>query len=173
MSEPAIPPVTLLPWPPGDLEQLRRMNAPEMMTHLGGPESEQKLVARNQKYLRLWAEGTARQFRIAIDGEPKTVGSVGYWLTEWQDEPVFETGWAIETAFQRRGIARRALALVLDDAAAQQGPRRVMACPRVDNAASNALCRSLGFTLIGEADLEYPPGVPMRANEWVIDLDTR
>jgi RimJ/RimL family protein N-acetyltransferase len=40
----------------------------------------------------------------------------------------------------------------------------------VDNAASNALCRKLGFVLVGETDVEYPPGHMMRCNDWRIDL---
>ncbi|MBD0382969.1 hypothetical protein [Paenibacillus sedimenti] len=34
-------------WAEGDLELLRRMNAPEMMEHLGGPETEDQILARH------------------------------------------------------------------------------------------------------------------------------
>jgi RimJ/RimL family protein N-acetyltransferase len=44
------------------------------------------------------------------------------------------------------------------------------AFPAVDNAASNALCRSLGFTLLGAFDVEYPPGHALRCNDWALEL---
>ena len=36
--------------------------------------------------------------------------------------------------------------------------------------ASNAICRKAGFTLVGETDIEYPPGSIMRCNEWRLGL---
>jgi RimJ/RimL family protein N-acetyltransferase len=47
---------------------------------------------------------------------------------------------------------------------------RLHAFPGVDNPASNALCRSLGFTLLGAFDLEYPPGHTLRCNDWALAL---
>jgi RimJ/RimL family protein N-acetyltransferase len=46
----------------------------------------------------------------------------------------------------------------------------MLAYPGVDNAASNAICRKLGFTLLGAEDFEYPPGHLMRCNDWRLDL---
>ena len=48
--------------------------------------------------------------------------------------------------------------------------RFVHAFPSVDNAPSNAICRKAGFTLLGERDFEYPPGHPLRSNDWRFDL---
>ena len=31
-------------------------------------------------------------------------------------------------------------------------------------------CRHLGFTLLGAHDFEYPPGHPLRCNDWRLDL---
>jgi hypothetical protein len=36
---------------------------------------------------------------------------------------------------------------------------------------SNAICGKLGFTLLGAFDFEYPPGHPLRCNDWRLDLD--
>ncbi|MGZ8634011.1 MAG: hypothetical protein ACXWZZ_09185 [Solirubrobacteraceae bacterium] len=33
-----------------------------------------------------------------------------------------------------------------------------------------AICRALGFTLLGTGDVEYPPGNPMRCNDWRLAL---
>ena len=48
--------------------------------------------------------------------------------------------------------------------------RFVHAFPAVDNAASNAICRKLGFELLGATEFEYPPGRPMVCNDWRLDL---
>ncbi len=44
------------------------------------------------------------------------------------------------------------------------------AYPKVDNAASNAICRKAGFELRGEVDFEYPKGHPIRCHDWRFDL---
>ena len=44
------------------------------------------------------------------------------------------------------------------------------AFPSVDNGASNAVCAKLGFTLLEALEFEYPPGHPMRCNDWQLDL---
>ena len=61
----------------------------------------------------------------------------------------------------------------LDQAQRAQSERRhrfVHAYPGVENAASNALCQRLGFTLLGAYDFEYPKGQAMRCNDWRLDL---
>jgi hypothetical protein len=42
--------------------------------------------------------------------------------------------------------------------------------PSVVNAPSNAICRKLGFTLLGEHEFEYPKGNFMQCNDWRLDL---
>jgi hypothetical protein len=61
-----------------------------------------------------------------------------------------------------------ALALALSKQTAKL--RFLHAFPSVDNAGSNAICRKLGFVLVEECDLEYPPGHTMRCNDWRFDL---
>ena len=58
--------VTLHPWSPDDLDLLRRANTPELMDQLGGPETDDQVIARHERYLRLQREGTGHQFRIEI-----------------------------------------------------------------------------------------------------------
>jgi RimJ/RimL family protein N-acetyltransferase len=55
-------------------------------------------------------------------------------------------------------------------ATAQRGLRSMHAFPSVDNPASNAICRKLGFTLLGARDFEFPPGSFMRCNDWRLEL---
>jgi RimJ/RimL family protein N-acetyltransferase len=44
------------------------------------------------------------------------------------------------------------------------------AYPSIDNAPSNAICRKLGFALLGSCDFEYPQGSFMQCNDWRLDL---
>lgn len=163
--------VALRPWAADDLATLRRANAPEMMTHLGGPETEAQLVARHERYLRLGREGTAWMFRIVTADHPEGVGTIGYWRHEHHGARAFETGWAVETAHQGHGIATTALLLVLADAARREPGTPVYAYPRVANAASNAICRKAGFTLEGEEDFEHPKGTWATSNVWAFRRD--
>ncbi len=158
--------VRIEPWGQGDLELLRRLNAAEMTEHLAGPESEEQLLARHERYVR-----TGGMFRVLLpEGEP--VGCVGYWERPWRQETVYETGWGVLPPFQRRGIAVAAVTAVMDRVRAERKHRYLHAFPAVGNPASNALCRRLGFSPLGECDLEYPPGSTMRCNDWRLDLAT-
>jgi RimJ/RimL family protein N-acetyltransferase len=160
--------VQIEPWSGSDLPLLERLlGDPAMMAHLGGPESRAKIVERHARYLA-HAERDP-QFRI-VDGSGAGVGWVGYWEREWREQPVYEIGWSVLPAFQGRGIARAATAQALDDARARHGRRFVHAFPAVGNPPSNAICRRLGFTLLGDCEFEYPPGSFMRCNDWRLDL---
>jgi RimJ/RimL family protein N-acetyltransferase len=170
MEEQMNEPVSLQPWSIDDFPVLERSNTPEMTSFLGGPESAEKLVSRHAKFLRPWEAGEARMFTVRIGPDDEAVGSVGYWQTRWADSDVYETGWSIATAHQGRGIATSAVRACLRYAAAHGDRRVVVAYPRIDNLASNALCRSAGFTYRGEEAIEYPPGTPIRANVWSFDL---
>jgi RimJ/RimL family protein N-acetyltransferase len=154
-------------WGPDDLplvEQL--MGDPAMTEFLGGPESPEKLADRQRRY----AQPDSGMYKIVDEETGEAVGSVGFWEREWQGETVYETGWSVIPAFQGRGIAveatRQALGLVK-----QTGKHRfVHAYPKVENDASNAICRKLGFEFLGQHDFEYPPGNPIRCNDWRYDV---
>ena len=159
--------VRLEPFGPGDgglVEQL--MGDPAMTEFLGGPETPAKLADRH----RLYSEPGSGMFKIVDVASGQGIGSVGFWERDWHDQTVLETGWSVIPAFQGRGIAvaamRQAIAL-----ARETSTRRWMhAFPKVENGASNAICRKLGFELLGQEDFEYPPGNPIRSNDWRLDL---
>ncbi|MFD0199420.1 MULTISPECIES: GNAT family N-acetyltransferase [Saccharothrix] len=157
--------IDLQPWSDGDLGLLRQLNAPELKAHLGGPESEEQVVDRHRRYLVL---GDGRMFRVEVDGVP--AGSVGYWERRWRGEVVWELGWGVLPGFQGRGVASAAARAAVEAARAEGTHRSAHAFPSVDHPASNAVCRKAGFTLLGEADFEYPPGHWMRCHDWVVVL---
>jgi RimJ/RimL family protein N-acetyltransferase len=162
--------VSLEEWADDDLDLLRRINAPEMTAHLGGPETEEEIVARHRRYLEVTGSGTGRMFRVLLLPQLEAVGNVGYWERVWRDENVYETGWNVLPPFQGRGIAAAAAAAVVDKARAEHKHRYLHAFPSVDNHPSNAVCRKLGFVFVAETDFEYPPGNVMRCNDWRLDL---
>ena len=160
--------IRLEPWSEGDLDLLRRINAPEMTEFLGGPETDEQVEARHARYVAL--DGTGRMFRIVALPEDEPTGTIGYWDREWRGETVYETGWSVLPEFQGRGFAVAATVAVLDLARADGRNRYVHAYPKVAHASSNAICRKAGFTLLGEVDFEYPAGHPIRCNDWRFDL---
>ncbi|MEU5098799.1 GNAT family N-acetyltransferase [Streptomyces sp. NPDC020996] len=159
--------VRLEGWGEGDLWLLRRINSPEMTEHLGGPESEEKLLDRHRRYLEL---DSGRMYRVMLADSGETVGSIGFWERAWRGGAVWETGWGVLPEFQGRGLAARAARAVVQEARAAGGPRWLHAFPSVEHAASNAVCRRAGFTLLGPVDFEYPKGHWITSNDWRIDL---
>ena len=158
--------VRLEPWGTDDLSLVRRlMGDPAMTEHLGGPESEEKLLDRQRRYER---EGG--MFNIVDEETGEAAGSVGYWEKEWRGGTIYETGWSVLPEFQGRGIAGAATRLAIDAARAERKHRYLHAFPSVENGPSNAICRKLGFELLGDSEFEYPKGHFMRCNDWRLDL---
>ncbi|WP_031044976.1 GNAT family N-acetyltransferase [Streptomyces sp. NRRL F-5650] len=157
--------VRLAPWAEEDLWLLRRLNSPEMTAHLGGPESEDRLLARHVE------PATGRMYRVVLADGGETVGSVGYWQRTWQGAEVWETGWGVLPEFQGRGLAVRAARAVREAARPAGAGRYLHAFPGVGHAASNAVCRKAGFTLFGQVDFEYPKGHWIRSNDWRVGLE--
>jgi RimJ/RimL family protein N-acetyltransferase len=164
---PRSPAVGLEPWGKDDLALLARCVGEEsMMSHLGGAESAEKIVERQARYER---PGSG-QFKIVDRASGEGVGWVGYWEREWQGEQTYEIGWAVIPEFQGRGLAVVAAGQAVAAVAAQATHRFLHAYPGVENAPSNAVCRKLGFTLLGPCEVEFPPGSTMRCNDWRLDL---
>jgi RimJ/RimL family protein N-acetyltransferase len=162
--------VRLEAWGEGDLPLLEQiMGDPEMTKHLGGPESPEKIAERHDRYVRA-VDSRSRMFKIVDDATGEAAGSVGYWEREWRGEQVYETGWSVLPGFQGRGIAGRATALAIEAARAERRHRFLHAFPSIANAPSNAICRKLGFELLGEYEFEYPKGSFMQCNDWRLEL---
>jgi RimJ/RimL family protein N-acetyltransferase len=161
--------VRLEPWGTGDLPLLQALlGDPAMMRYLGGPESPEKIAKRQARY----EAPDSKQFKIVDEETGAGVGWVGYWEREWQGEEVYEVGWSVVPAFQGRGIAGAATTEAIAIAAAERSRRYMHAYPAVENAPSNAICRKVGFVLLGPHDFEWPAGSGnlMRCNDWRRDL---
>jgi RimJ/RimL family protein N-acetyltransferase len=160
--------IVLEPWSDQGHEVLVRLNAPELTEHLGGPESAERVRIRHERYLKSSGNGDGQMFLIVAAHEP--VGSVGYWPREWDGQRVYETGYGIVPEHQGRGLASEALRLCAARAAQAGSTAWLHAFPSIHHAASNAVCRKAGFELVAERDFEYPPGTPIRVNDWRLSL---
>jgi RimJ/RimL family protein N-acetyltransferase len=164
--------VTLRPWAEGDLVVLERNDTEEMTAYLGGSEGPARLRERHERFLRDQAAGIAWPFTVWATDEAEAVGSVLYWYIEHNGQDAFECGWAIAPPYQGKGYATQSVRLAVAHAA-KHGDRDLMyAFPRIDNAPSNALAKAAGFEFVGIEDFEYPKGVPIKVNTWLLDLRT-
>ena len=160
--------IELKPWNENGVSLLRALNAAHQKRYLGGPESEDQLLARHARYLRLDAPGITRMLRIVVNGAD--AGSIGYWERDWQGDRIYETGWEVLEDFQGQGVASAAAEKLIGQLRAEARHPLLYAFPAPANAASNALCRRLGFTLTGTEDFEYPPGTVSPHNVWRLAL---
>lgn len=156
------------PWGEGDLPLLIKLNDPETTRFVGGPETPEKVAERQTGY----EEPGSRQYKVVLKPGGEGIGWVGSWEHDWRDQPVWEIGWAVLPSFQGRGIATSATAQLIELMRADRQRRFVHAFPRVENTASNAICRKLGFVILGEVELEVfrTPGVFAMFNDWRYDL---
>ena len=161
--------VTLRRWGADDLEVLKRVNTPEMTRFLGGgDETDEVLAERHAEYLDLWESGEVRMFRIEVDGE--AAGYAGWWEEVHDDMPVYEVGCVVEPQWHGHGVASAALSELVRLAATTGDRHLIVGYAHVDNEASNALCRRVGFSLVGTGSYPLEDGEdPLSVNVWMID----
>jgi RimJ/RimL family protein N-acetyltransferase len=137
---------------------------PVVMRELGGPIDRARL-----------AESHARRvsdpwyFKIVVDASGPAAGTIGIWEKELGELTIHETGWMVLPAFQGRGIATRALALLLERVRAAPQFPSMHAFPPIGNAPSNALRRRFDFTLLGQREFIYA-GRTLQCNHWMLDV---
>jgi RimJ/RimL family protein N-acetyltransferase len=163
--------VEIRPWSEADLPLLERLTGdPAMTRYLGGPETPEQIRERHARYCRSHQPGEGPMFVIEAGPEKVAAGSIGYWDRDLHGQHLWETGWSILPEFRERGVATAAAALLMKRANAEGRHRFIHAFPAVDDEPSNAICRKLGFALMGQVDIEYPSGHTMSCNDWRLDL---
>jgi len=158
--------VRLRRWTDADLALLHAINTPEMTEFLVASETDAQLSRRHERYLRGWDVGLPHMFAV-VDGPGRPLGSIGWWESAWEGGDCYELGWSVLPEVQGRGVATRAVRLAVEDIGRHGDGRDLMACPSVDNEASNALCRTAGFSLAGVIEEEFR-GERLTLNVWVL-----
>jgi RimJ/RimL family protein N-acetyltransferase len=140
---------------------------PEVMRELGGAMPAEEIPRIHRRRLATVAAG---EWYFVIVEEPAgpPVGTIGIWEKGLDGKTIHETGWMVLPAHQGRGIASRALAMLIERARADEGYPSIHAFPPVTNAPSNALCRKFDFELVTERDFVYA-GRTLRCNHWALD----
>lgn len=146
---------------------------PVMMAELGGPLPREGIEAKVRYDVAEAESGRAWILMIVPDETDagRVAGSVVLWSNVEHGEPFSEIGWMVLPEFQGRGLGKAAARAVLERARDEDRWGVVHAFPGVGNAASNGICRSLGFTLVGERDILFADR-PLRANHWQINPGT-
>ena len=152
----------------GDLWLYERLRCDLMMTaELGGPQRKDEMPAKLRDDVAA-VERDESWISVIETDEGAAVGSVCIWQHDKHGEMISEAGWMVLPEFQGQGLGRDATAAILDRAQADGRWGAIHAFPPVTNGPSNGICRSLGFTLLEMADLEYY-GVKLHTNHWRLD----
>ena len=101
-------------------------------------------------------------------------GAIGFVAVGAKKPGVSEIGYLLDRAHGGSGLAREAVATILDHLFRTEGLRRVFADTDPDNLRSNALLAALGFTLEGRLRAEWETHIGVRdtflwgllATEW-------
>jgi RimJ/RimL family protein N-acetyltransferase len=142
---------------------------PEMMREVGGPRPREGLAEKLAEDVAAHQAGEVWIHVIVPPDDPEAAaGSVPVWRQSTDAEDHDEIGWMVLPRYQGRGFARDAVRQVLDRARSTGRWNVLNAFPSVTNAPSNAICRSLGFTLLGE--IEVVREHTLRCNHWRLDL---
>src|SRR2546430_1468231 len=101
----------------GDVDAYVRMRCdPGMMAELGGPRPREGIEDKVARDVQAVAAGTD-WIKMILPGEaaPDVVaGSVTLWSHDEDSEPVSEIGWMVLPEFQGRGLAKRAVRMLLE-----------------------------------------------------------
>ncbi|MEV2237140.1 GNAT family N-acetyltransferase [Micromonospora sp. NPDC049891] len=154
---------------PADLDAYVRMRGdPVMMSELGGPQPRERIAGELTRDLETVREDSA-WIKMIVPGDcPQVAGTV----TLYPHGGISEIGWMVLPEFQGRGLASRAVRTLLDLARADGRWGLIHAFPSTTNAASNAICRSAGFSLVGQEETAFA-GRIFQTSHWVFDPSTQ
>ncbi|MFB7506879.1 GNAT family N-acetyltransferase [Streptomyces broussonetiae] len=159
---------------PDDVDAYVRMRCdPVMMADLGGPLPRAGMADKVRRDAQEAAADLAWLKMIVPDPDRPDVvaGTVTLWSHGTGTGPISEIGWMVLPEFQGRGLGRRAVRALLEQARDQDRWGLVHAFPATGNAASNGICRSVGFRFLSEIDVPFA-GRVLRGNHWVVDPRT-
>lgn len=141
---------------------------PAMMAELGGPLPREGVPDKLRRDVAA-VERDDAWICVIVGDEAEPMGSVVLWTVDDEgEEPYSEIGWMVLPAFQGRGLGKAATAALIERAQADGRWGAINAHPGHTNAASNGICRSLGFTLVGEVEVTFEDRT-LATNHWRLD----
>ncbi len=117
-------------------------------THVPAPYSETDASEWLGGRAECWAQGTEANFAVVSANGGELLASAGLVEIEWDDQ-VGEIGYWVAAPSRRQGVARRAVRLLCAWAFHDIGLYRLEIIAEVQNAASQAVAVSCGFTREG------------------------
>ncbi|WP_053690219.1 GNAT family N-acetyltransferase [Streptomyces sp. WM6372] len=159
---------------PDDVDAYVRMRCdPVMMADLGGPQPPEQMAAKVRRDAEQAAADLAWFKMIVPDpAAPEVVaGTVNLWSHDCDQGPVSEIGWMVLPEFQGQGLGKRAVRALLELARDEDRWGIVHAYPATSNAASNGICRSVGFRFVSEAEVTFAGSV-FKSNHWSVNPKT-
>jgi RimJ/RimL family protein N-acetyltransferase len=142
---------------------------PIVMMDLGGPTAKEKIPALHARRLQSVLASESWYFTIIPKPEDGPVGTIGIWESDWEGSKIIEMGWMLLSGYHGRGLATAAGQMLLDRVRTESEFNEIHAFPALRNAASNAICRKLGFSLLKEVEIAYN-GPPQPSNHWKINI---
>jgi RimJ/RimL family protein N-acetyltransferase len=162
--------VDLVPYGESDLWLTEALELdPDVMRELGGPRPKEELPPVHERRVAANVDGDGWWLKVVPGPGDEPAGAIGIWPSEFQGAATYEVGWMLLPAFQGRGLASAALAILIDRARADGRFDTIHAFPGVSNGPSNALCRKFGFQLLEEDEVKFRDQT-LRVNHWVLAL---
>jgi RimJ/RimL family protein N-acetyltransferase len=141
----------------------------KMMAELGGANTREQIERAHLRALASVAAGTCWYLKIVTGKSNAGVGYIGVWSSSYRETAINAIGWMVLPKFQGHGLATQAAQETLW-LASKEGKFQIMrAFPGISNAASNALCKRIGFEKIEECEVEYQSRT-LKCNNWRIQL---
>jgi RimJ/RimL family protein N-acetyltransferase len=138
---------------------------PAMNTELGGPQPTEEIPGKLAEDVA--AVSTDTSWIVVMESDDgEAMGSVCIWRHD-AAPPFSEIGWGVLPEFQGQGVGKRSVAALLERAREDGRWGTIHAFPAITNTPSNGICRSLGFTLIGQEAFEFR-GTTLQCNHWEI-----
>lgn len=149
----------------GDVALYVRLRCDAAMTaDLGGPRRPEDMPEKVARDVREAASGVAWNLMIMPDASsPHLVaGAINVYVGQARRS---EIGWMVLPEYQGRGLAKAAVRLVLERERVERRWGTLHAFTSSANVASNALCRSVPFVLLGEESCTFD-GREYAVNHW-------
>jgi RimJ/RimL family protein N-acetyltransferase len=142
---------------PGDVDAYVRMRCDPVLTaETGGPMRREDVADKVRRDVAEVAAGGAWILMVLAGPDDREVaGTVTVWRHDEAGEPVSEIGWMLLPEHQGQGLARAAVREVLDRERVERRWGELHAYPSVTNERSNALCRAVGFRLVGRREVQF------------------